>query len=101
MSNYSGDVPPGRWGDHDVEQLIGRLLQVGVLLAAAVVLIGGVMLLVQHGSRPVEFATFSTATATHAETSAPKANCGVPRPRSTVAPNHASTTASQAMQTVA
>lgn len=61
MSNDAPDVPMGRWNDHEVEQLIGRLLQIGVLVAAAVVLIGGVMLLVQHGSTPVEFGTFSTA----------------------------------------
>jgi uncharacterized membrane protein len=62
MSNDASGAPVGRWSDHEVEQLIGRLLQVGVLVAAAVVLVGGVMLLVQHGTRPVEFATFSTAT---------------------------------------
>ncbi|HWE42007.1 MAG TPA: DUF1634 domain-containing protein [Gemmatimonadaceae bacterium] len=61
MSNDAADRPVGRWSDHEVEQLIGRLLQVGVLVAAGVVLIGGVMLLVQHGGRPAEFATFSTA----------------------------------------
>jgi uncharacterized membrane protein len=61
MSNDAADAQVGRWSDHEVEQLIGRLLQIGVLIAAAVVLVGGVMLLVQHGSRPVEFSTFSTA----------------------------------------
>lgn len=61
MSSDVPDAPVGRWSDHEVEQMIGRLLQVGVLVAATMVLIGGVMLLVQHGSRPVEFATFSTA----------------------------------------
>ena len=62
MSNEAPDAPSGRWSDHEVEQMIGRLLQVGVLIAAAVVLLGGVMLLVQHGRAPVEFRTFSTAT---------------------------------------
>ena len=61
MSNDAPNVQTGRWSDHEVEQLIGRLLQVGVLVAATVVLIGGVMLLVQHGSTPVGFRTFSTA----------------------------------------
>ena len=37
------------WSDDEVEQVIGRLLQVGVLLASAAVLVGGVMLLVRHG----------------------------------------------------
>ena len=62
MRNEAPDAPAGRWSDHEVEQMIGRLLQVGVLIAAAVVLLGGVMLLVQHGGAPVEFRTFSTAT---------------------------------------
>lgn len=47
-----------RWSDHAVEQLIGRLLQFGVLLAAVVVLFGGVLLLVQHGGSPVSYRTF-------------------------------------------
>jgi uncharacterized membrane protein len=38
------------WSDDEVEQVIGRLLQIGVLLASAVVLVGGVMLLLRHGS---------------------------------------------------
>lgn len=61
MSNDAANAPVGRWSDHEVEQLIGRLLQVGVLVAAAVVLLGGVMLLLQQGRNPVEFSTFSTA----------------------------------------
>jgi uncharacterized membrane protein len=44
--------------DYRTEQIIGRLLQLGVLLAAAVVLIGGVMLLVQYGSHVAAFQTF-------------------------------------------
>ena len=62
MSSDLPDAPIGRWTDHEVEQMIGRLLQVGVFLAAAVVLLGGVMLLVQQGRAPVAFATFSPAT---------------------------------------
>jgi len=61
MTNDAPDVQTRGWSDDQVEQLIGRLLQVGVLIAAAVVVIGGVMLLVQHGGTPVEFRTFSTA----------------------------------------
>ena len=61
MSNDAPDVPTRGWREDEVEQLIGRLLQVGVLVAAAVVMIGGIMLLVQHGNTPVEFRTFSAA----------------------------------------
>ena len=48
------------WSDHEIEQRIGRLLQVGVMIAAAVVVIGGAMFLVQHGRDPVAYHTFST-----------------------------------------
>ena len=44
--------------DPRVEQIIGRLLQLGVLLAAAVVLIGGIALLVQYGGQAAAFQTF-------------------------------------------
>ena len=44
--------------DYRVEQIIGRLLQLGVLLAALVVLIGGVILLVHSGSDIAGFQTF-------------------------------------------
>jgi uncharacterized membrane protein len=44
--------------DERVERVIGRLLQIGVLLAALVVVIGGVLLLAQYGSLPAGFRTF-------------------------------------------
>ena len=49
---------PPRMSEHELEQIVGRLLQYGVLLAAAVTLLGGVMLLVHHGSTPASFSTF-------------------------------------------
>ena len=61
MTNDAPDVPTRGWSDDQVEQLIGRLLQIGVLVAAAVVIVGGVMLLIQQGRTPVQFGTFSTA----------------------------------------
>lgn len=50
--------PEPRWTDQEIDQVIGRLLQVGVLLAALVVLTGGVLVLLQHGGTPASFATF-------------------------------------------
>jgi uncharacterized membrane protein len=47
-----------RWSDHAVEQLIGRLLQFGVFLAAAVVLVGAAFVLAQHGGARVSYAAF-------------------------------------------
>jgi uncharacterized membrane protein len=40
------------WTDEQVEQFLGNLLRGGVLLAAAVVLFGGVLYLVRHGDAP-------------------------------------------------
>ncbi len=51
------DVPrTQRWTDHEVDQVIGRLLQVGVLLASIVVLLGTALLLMRQGSTPIDFA---------------------------------------------
>ncbi|MEO7084196.1 MAG: DUF1634 domain-containing protein [Gemmatimonadaceae bacterium] len=50
--------PNGRWSDHAVEQLIGRLLQIGVLIAAAVTIAGGALLLFQHGGAIPTFSVF-------------------------------------------
>lgn len=47
-----------RMSEHELEQVIGRLLQYGVLLAAAVTLLGGLMLLVHHGSAPASYSVF-------------------------------------------
>ncbi|MGE5732467.1 MAG: DUF1634 domain-containing protein [Gemmatimonas sp.] len=50
---------PQRVSDHAVEQFVGRLLQLGVLIAAFVVLLGGALLLVQHGGTPVGYSVFT------------------------------------------
>ena len=47
-----------RWSDQDVQRFIGRTLQVGVLLAAFVVVIGALIVLVQHGGAPADYRTF-------------------------------------------
>jgi uncharacterized membrane protein len=47
-----------RISDDAVEQFIGRLLQIGVLIAAAVTLVGGLLLLAQHGRSPADYGTF-------------------------------------------
>lgn len=45
--------------DQRLENIIGQLLRAGVLLAAAVVFAGGVLYLVQHHSRRVDYRSFS------------------------------------------
>jgi uncharacterized membrane protein len=47
-----------RLSDHAVEQLVGRLLQIGVGIAALVVVIGGVLLLAHHGAEVPNYSTF-------------------------------------------
>ena len=47
-----------RLSDHALEQIIGRLLQIGVLISALVVVVGGIALLVRHGSVPADFGSF-------------------------------------------
>ena len=50
------DAP--RLSDHAIEQVIGRLLQIGVLISALVVVIGGSALLIRHGAAPADFRSF-------------------------------------------
>lgn len=47
--------------DHRLEVIIGRLLQTGVLLAAAVVTAGGALYLVRHHSDPANYRHFVAA----------------------------------------
>ena len=41
---------PDRWSDDAIEAIVGRLLLAGVLLAAALVLVGGLRYLAHHGN---------------------------------------------------
>ena len=53
-----------RWDDARVDTLMGRLLQIGVLLASAVVLVGAVIYLFQHGHGRTSYGTFHSEPAT-------------------------------------
>ncbi len=48
----------GTWNDLRIEIIIGTLLRTGVILAAAVVLVGGVLYLVRHGHEIPDYRTF-------------------------------------------
>ena len=48
----------GNFNDEQMEAIMGRLLQVGVLAAAAVVLVGGTMYLAAHAHARAEYGTF-------------------------------------------
>ena len=47
-----------RVSDHAIQQGIGNVLRAGVLIAGGVTLIGGMLLLAQHGGSPAAFGTF-------------------------------------------
>lgn len=46
------------WSDQKVEEIIGNLLRLGVLLAATVVLIGALIYLQRHGLSPAAYHVF-------------------------------------------
>src|SRR5437764_8598719 len=48
----------GMQGDVAVEQVMGNLLRAGVVLAAAVVLLGGAVYLVRHGGEETDLKIF-------------------------------------------
>ncbi|MGC1187615.1 MAG: DUF1634 domain-containing protein [Candidatus Acidiferrales bacterium] len=51
-------MKPFTWNDRQVEQIVGGLLQFGVSLAGAVVLIGGVLYLIAFAHAPLNYRTF-------------------------------------------
>jgi uncharacterized membrane protein len=51
-------LSPPRVSDYAIEQFIGRVLQIGVLIAAAVTLVGGILLLAKQGGTVPAFAPF-------------------------------------------
>lgn len=46
------------WDDQSIELIVGQLLRIGVLLSAAVVVLGGVIYLVRNGHVIVDYTTF-------------------------------------------
>jgi uncharacterized membrane protein len=48
----------GGFDDAQMEMIMGRLLQVGVLLAATVVLVGGVLYVIKHAGGQADFRVF-------------------------------------------
>jgi hypothetical protein len=46
------------WTDERIEIIIGGLLRAGVILAAAIVSVGGIVYLVRHGSEPADYRIF-------------------------------------------
>jgi uncharacterized membrane protein len=46
------------WSDDDVDQLLGNLLRIGVIVATVVGVIGGVLYIAQHGLERVDLHVF-------------------------------------------
>jgi uncharacterized membrane protein len=46
------------WTDRRVETIVGNLLRIGVVLSALVILAGGVVFLVRHGTAPANYRIF-------------------------------------------
>ena len=46
------------WSDFRIEQIVGNLLRIGVIIAAAVVAVGAVVFLVRHGGEPPQYKIF-------------------------------------------
>lgn len=46
------------WDDHHIEVVIGTLLRAGVLISAAVVIIGGIIYLIRHGHSVASYKIF-------------------------------------------
>ncbi len=46
------------WNDERIENIIGNMLRAGVILAAAVVLAGGVLYMAKYGSRRPQYEVF-------------------------------------------
>lgn len=49
----------GQWSDRRVERIVGTLLRTGVMLSAAIVVIGAIMFLFQHGTDQFDYRVFS------------------------------------------
>lgn len=47
-----------KWQDKDLENIIGNLLRAGVLLSMFIVVLGGIIYLIRHGSLLPEYRTF-------------------------------------------
>lgn len=59
MSEHSNSPASAQtWNDQRIETIIGTLLRSGVILAATVVLAGGILYLVRHGHEVIDYAIF-------------------------------------------
>jgi len=57
-SRNSGQSTTARWGDYQIEVVIGNLLRYGVMLSAAVVLFGACIYISRHAQEPANYHIF-------------------------------------------
>src|SRR6266481_31109 len=50
--------PGGSYTDEQMEQIIGNLLRIGVIIAAAMVFVGGVLYLIRYGTTSPDYRVF-------------------------------------------
>jgi uncharacterized membrane protein len=58
VSDDVPEIPSARWTDHQVDQVIGRVLQIGVFIATVVVVAGTIGLLSAQGGSIVDHRVF-------------------------------------------
>ena len=51
-------APASKWNDQRIEQIMGTLLQAGVVISGLAVLTGGILYLLRYGSLPVHYENF-------------------------------------------
>ena len=51
-------APRDAWSDEHIEELMGRLLRAGVVTAATLALVGGLLYLHRHGGEPAAYRLF-------------------------------------------
>lgn len=52
------DISKNEWTDDQVEKVMGNLLRAGIILAASVVLIGGILYLIRYGATVPDYRVF-------------------------------------------
>jgi uncharacterized membrane protein len=58
VAGTTSQVRSGAFDDAQMDRIMGRLLQVGVLIAASVVLVGGVLFVASHAGDRANYRTF-------------------------------------------
>ena len=58
MPSVSQSSASARWGDYQIELVVGQLLRYGVMISAAIVLFGACIYLSRHAHEPASYRNF-------------------------------------------